>query len=53
MVDQAVAVLADVLERTQASGRSLPALEYQPVVARLRRFVLPRGEDRVSADPDR
>jgi len=52
-VDQAVVVLAEALGRTEDSGRSLPALEYQPVVARLRRFVLPRGEDRVSADPDR
>ncbi len=56
VVDQAVVLLGDALERTDQSGRSLPALEYQPVVARLRRFVLsrsPRGTDRVPADPDR
>jgi hypothetical protein len=53
VVEQAVEILAEAMRRTEASGRSLPALEYQPVVARLRRFVLPRGEDRVSADPDR
>jgi hypothetical protein len=56
VVDQAIALLAEALARTAASGESLPALEYQPVVARLRRFVLPRtaqGADRVPADPDR
>jgi len=53
VVDQAVVILAEALQRTEGSGRSLPALEYQPVVARLRRFVLPPGEQRVSADPDR
>ena len=56
VVEQAVVLLADALGRTETSGRSLPALEYQPVVARLRRFVLPRtahGADRVPADPER
>jgi len=53
VIDQAVMILAEAMQRAEDSGRSLPALEYQPVVARLRSFVLPRGEDRVSADPDR
>jgi len=56
VVEQAVALLADALQRTEASGRLLPALEYQPVMTRLRRFVLPRatrGADRVPADPER
>ena len=53
VVDQAVVILADALQRTQEIGRALPALEYQPVVARLRQFVLPRGQDRAHADPDR
>ena len=53
VVDQAVVILADALQRTQEIGRALPALEYQPVVARLRQFVLPRGQHRAHADPDR
>ena len=40
-VDLAVALLADALAQTCARGWKLPALEYQPVLARIQRFVLP------------
>jgi hypothetical protein len=52
-VDEALAALDDALERTAARGWHLPALEYQPVLTRIHRWVLPeRGAPARPASPD-
>lgn len=50
---QAVVLLEDALAATDARGWALPALEYQPVVARIRRFVLGGVAGRVPPDASR